>query len=180
MLLEELGVSTDERILWAAPPEQLRAVVPYNRAGARSRRLRSVLDLSPGQEVRLNPAHNCQGGSGDRASVPTLANAPLSRLPPALPAPRLLPGHCAGVPGGVPTPGPGQGHSQGEPPAARYRSECRVLCPPCTVLYCTVLYCTLLQGYLPALFAWELEIEGVTLLLGGWWLETAARGEVRL
>ena len=43
-----------------------------------------------------------------------------------------------------------------------------------------VLYCTLLQGYLPALFAWELEIEGVPLLLGGWWLETAARGEVRL
>ena len=128
MLLEELGVSTDERILWAAPPAQLRAVVPYNRAGARSRRLRSVLDLSPGQEVRLNPAHNCQGGSGDRASVPTLAHAPLSRLPPALPAPRLLSGHGAGVPGGVSTPGPGQGHSQGEPPAARYRSECRVLC----------------------------------------------------
>ena len=50
----------------------------------------------------------------------------------------------------------------------------------CTVLYCTVLYCALLQGYLPALFAWELEIEGVALLLGGWWLDTAARGEVRL
>ena len=76
MLLEELGVSTDERILWAAPPEQLRAVVPYNRAGARSRRLRSVLDLSPGQEVRLNPAHNCQGGSGDRASVPPWPTLP--------------------------------------------------------------------------------------------------------
>ena len=56
----------------------------------------------------------------------------------------------------------------------------RVTCPPCTVLYFTALYCTLLQGYLPALFAWELEIEGVPLLLGGWWLETAARGEVRL
>ena len=56
----------------------------------------------------------------------------------------------------------------------------RDTCPPCTVLYCTVLYCALLQGYLPALFAWELEIEGVALLLGGWWLDTAARGEVRL
>ena len=57
---------------------------------------------------------------------------------------------------------------------------CRVLCSRVTCPPCTVLYCTLLQGYLPALFAWELEIEGVTLLLGGWWLETAARGEVRL
>ena len=163
MLLEELGVSTDERILWAAPPVQLRAVVPYNRAGARSRRLRSVLDLSPGQEVRLNPAHNCQGGDRSRSSVHTLANAPLSRLPAALPAPHLLPDHGAGVPGGVQTPGPGQGHRQGQPPASRYKSQCWVL-----------------QGYLPALFAWELEIEGVALLLGGWWLDTAARGEVRL
>ena len=117
MLLEELGVSTDERILWAAPPVQLRAVVPYNRAGARSRRLRSVLDLSPGQEVRLNPAHNCQGGDRSRSSVSTLANVHLSRLPAALPAPHLLPDHGAGVPGGVQTPGPGQGHRQGQPPA---------------------------------------------------------------
>ena len=77
MLLEELGVSTDERILWAAPPAQLRAVVPYNRAGARSRRLRSVLDLSPGQEVRLNPAHNCQGGS----TGPGLVSTPWPMLP---------------------------------------------------------------------------------------------------
>ena len=30
---------------------------------------------------------------------------------------------------------------------------------------------------MPGLFAWELDIEGVTLLLGGWWLETSARGE---
>ena len=36
------------------------------------------------------------------------------------------------------------------------------------------------QGYLPGLFAWELDIEGVTLLLGGWWLETSARGELEV
>ena len=38
----------------------------------------------------------------------------------------------------------------------------------------------IVQGYLPGLFAWEIEIEGVTLLLGGWWLETSARGELEV
>ena len=33
---------------------------------------------------------------------------------------------------------------------------------------------------MPGLFAWEIEIEGVTLLLGGWWLETSARGELEV
>ena len=30
------------------------------------------------------------------------------------------------------------------------------------------------------MFAWEIEIEGVTLLLGGWWLETSARGQLEM
>ena len=33
---------------------------------------------------------------------------------------------------------------------------------------------------MPGLFAWEIEIEGVTLLLGGWWLETSARGQLEM
>ena len=32
------------------------------------------------------------------------------------------------------------------------------------------------RAYLPPLYGWELQLEGVTLLLGGWWLEAAARG----
>ena len=32
------------------------------------------------------------------------------------------------------------------------------------------------KTYLAQLYAWEIEVEGVTLLLGGWWLEAAARG----
>ena len=34
------------------------------------------------------------------------------------------------------------------------------------------------KTYLPQLYAWEIEVEGVTLLLGGWWLEAAARGRL--
>jgi hypothetical protein len=34
------------------------------------------------------------------------------------------------------------------------------------------------QQYDAALSGWELTIEGVTLLLGGWWLEAAARGRL--
>ena len=33
---------------------------------------------------------------------------------------------------------------------------------------------------MPALYAWEIEIEGVTLLLGGWWLKTAKTGAMEM
>ena len=32
--------------------------------------------------------------------------------------------------------------------------------------------------YSPKNGGWELKVEGVSMLLGGWWLETAVRGEV--
>ena len=34
------------------------------------------------------------------------------------------------------------------------------------------------KTYLAQLYGWEIEVEGVTLLLGGWWLEAAARGRL--
>ena len=34
------------------------------------------------------------------------------------------------------------------------------------------------RAYLPPLYGWELQLEGVTLLLGGWWLEAAQRGSL--
>ena len=34
------------------------------------------------------------------------------------------------------------------------------------------------RAYIPPLYGWELQLEGVTLLLGGWWLEAAARGHL--
>ena len=39
---------------------------------------------------------------------------------------------------------------------------------------------TLLQGFLSALYGWEIEIEGVTLLLGGWWLDTSEQGHMEM
>lgn len=111
------------------PQPVLSTLVPYNREGRRSAKVRMVLDLSKGQEIRLNPEHNCQG----------------SRQP------KLL--HVFGKSGGFDPyqivcrpPGPGEG---------------------------TV------EAYDPALSGWELTIEGVTLLLGGWWLEAAARGDLQ-
>ena len=38
----------------------------------------------------------------------------------------------------------------------------------------------MIQGYIPALYGWEIEIEGVTLLLGGWWLDTSERGGMEM
>ena len=34
------------------------------------------------------------------------------------------------------------------------------------------------KSYLAPLYGWELEVEGVTLLLGGWWSEAAKRGRL--
>ena len=72
--------------------------------------------------------------------------------------------HCSGVPGCLQTSGTGTGNSQsiGQENFRKANNDVFV------------------QGYLPGLFAWELDIEGVTLLLGGWWLETSARGELEV
>ena len=39
---------------------------------------------------------------------------------------------------------------------------------------------SVIQGYIPALYGWEIEIEGVTLLLGGWWLVTSEQGGLEM
>merc|ERR1719204_1588657 len=106
-------------------PENI-AVVPYNRDGKRSERVRMVVNLNKGTEIRLHPDHNCQG----------------SRQP------KLL--HVYGRSGGF------------EP--------FQVVCRPPGPGNGTV------EEYDPVLSGWEITIEGVTLLLGGWWLEAAKRG----
>ena len=100
----------------AVPPEE-RAAVPYDRSGRRTRGARlMVLDLRPGQAIRLNPAHNCQG-----------ARQPLFL-------------HIG----------------------AEGRREGRG-----TVV-----------GFSPSKAAWDLKVEGASMLLGGWWLQAAVRGNL--
>ena len=60
LLLEKLHLEVEEKILWKEP-SVTKVIVPYNRNGVKSDRLRMVLDLAPGTPVRLNPSHNCQG-----------------------------------------------------------------------------------------------------------------------
>lgn len=128
LLIEELSLSIDETVLWQEIPTEIRITVPYNRSGIKSQRLKTVLDMSPGKEIRLNPGHNCQG----------------SRQPSL----RHVFGNTA--------------------------QEFQVVCRPPGPGRGTV------KGYLPALYAWEIEIEGVTLLLGGWWLKTAKTGAMEM
>ena len=105
---------------------QHRAWVPYTREGERTESEDGMfLDLSPGQEVRLNYINNCQH-SGQ---------------------PALL--HIQGGQAGQ----AGQGGRQRG--GGRGRGRGRV------VKYC------------PTQRAWELELEGVKMLLGYWWLGTS-------
>ena len=60
LVLETLGLRLDEEKLWQTP-SRIRVEAPYNKIGQKSSRLRTMLDLSPGQKIRLNPYHNCQG-----------------------------------------------------------------------------------------------------------------------
>ena len=60
LVLEKLGLTLDEEKLWQTP-SRTRVEAPYNKIGQKSSRLRTMLDLSPGQKIRLNPYHNCQG-----------------------------------------------------------------------------------------------------------------------
>ena len=108
-------------------PQEMRALVPYNRQGRRAARgPRMWLDLTKGQRIRLAPDHNCQG-----ARQPVYLHIGAS-------APHVYRGS-------VRQPGPGEG----------------------TVV-----------RYSPKQCGWELQVEGVSMLLGGWWLAAAARGDV--
>ena len=60
LLVETLGLTLDEEKLWQTP-SHVRVEAPYNKIGQKSSRLKMMLDLSPGQKIRLNPYHNCQG-----------------------------------------------------------------------------------------------------------------------
>ena len=101
--------------------------VPYNAEGARFMEAgaRMVVDLSPGQEVRLHPGHNCQGCGGE-----------------------------------------GVAHiSQGE----RVREGRRVVGSLARGVGRVI-------SYSPTIRGWDLEVEGVKMVLGYWWLEDCVRG----
>ena len=104
-----------------------RMTVPYNAEGVQVTEAgpRMVVDLSPGQEVRLQPGHNCQGCGGE-------AVAHISRGEIVREGRRVVRSLARGVG--------------------------RVI------------------SYSPTTRAWELELEGVKMLLGYWWLEDCARG----
>ena len=84
-----------------------------------------MVDLSPGQEIRLHPGHNCQGSGGE--AVSHISQGELVREG------RRVVGSLA-------------------------RGTGRVI------------------SYSPTTRAWDLEIEGVNMRLGYWWLEDCARG----
>ena len=104
-----------------------KACVPYTAEGVQVTEAgpRMVVDLSPGQEIRLQPGHNCQGCGAEAVS------------------------HI----------------SRGE----RVREGRRVVASLARGLGRVI-------SYSPTTRAWELEVEGVKMLLGYWWLEDCARG----
>ena len=104
-----------------------KACVPYTAEGVQVMEAgpRMVVDLSPGQEIRLQPGHNCQGCGAEAVS------------------------HI----------------SRGE----RVREGRRVVTSLTRGLGRVI-------SYSPTTRAWELEVEGVKMLLGYWWLEGCARG----
>ena len=108
----------------AGRPEE-RVLVPYDGTGRRSRGRLMVLDLRPGQAIRLNPGHNCQG-----ARQPAFLHIGAESRE----------GRREGR-----QPGPGRG---------------RVV------------------GFSHSKAAWDLMVEGVAMVLGGWWLLAAVRGNL--
>ena len=59
-LADHLNLEVTEEVLFSVSPP-CSAIVPYNRQGKRSDRIRMELQLEEGAEVRLSPDHNCQG-----------------------------------------------------------------------------------------------------------------------
>jgi len=104
-------------------------VVPYNRKGKRSKSVRMWLDLSPWQEIRLNPKYNCRHKSKE---------------------PRLL--YVYGQSGG-------------------FEPFQTVSIAPGSGVGTVEMYDKVLSG-------WEITIDGITLLLEGWWLQAAVRGNL--
>jgi len=123
-LLTSLKMSMDSCPIVQIP--ESRVLVPYTRTGKKSETIKTCLDLSKGQRIRLNMDHNCQG-----AKQPVYMHIGAKE-------PHVYRGQ-------VRQPGPGEGH------VVRYSPK---------------------QG------GWELQVEGVSMLLGGWWVEAAMRGKV--
>ena len=102
-----------------------------DREGLRSSTKTTLLNLQPGQRVRLSPAHNCQG-SGQAKLRHILRPEPerTGRVLSAVQRQRRVVG------------------------------EGRVV------------------RFSPLQAAWELELEGVKMLLGSWWMNAAIKGSV--
>jgi len=105
-------------------PTVTKALIPYDKNGKRSHTVKTYLDLSNNQKIRLSPNHNCQGAK-QPGYLHIGATSPYRYRD------------------SVRQPGPGHGH---------------------------------VVGYSQRQGGWQLQIEGASMLLGGWWLEAAARG----
>ena len=103
---------------------QHQAMVPYDREGRQSTSSLMSLNLTPGQKIRLNTNHNCQG-AGQPAKL-----------------------HI--------------GHGE-------FVTEKGKIYQRSTGVGRIVRYCSTQRG-------WELEVEGVKMMLGLWWLQDAVRG----
>ena len=133
LLLQALDLSQTSPSLGL--PAQHRARVRYNRDGLRSGDKTTVLDLSPGQRIRLAASHNCQESG----------QAKLRHI--LRPEPELARG--------------------GRVLSAVQRTR-RVVGEGRVVKFS------------PVQSAWQLEVEGVNMLLGTWWLQAAIHGTLEI
>ena len=109
------------------------ARVRYDREGRRSDSKTTVLNLNPGQRVRLSSLHNCQGSAQTKLRHILRPEPELERTGRVLSAVQR------------------QRRAVGEGRVVRFS---------------------------PLQAAWELELEGVKMLLGTWWMNAAINGSV--
>ena len=131
------------------------------------------LDFSKGQRVRLNPSHNCQVDIIFCLDPDDLDHDPL--------VVRKLGSLCTS------TSGPRSLTHTGEPITAQCRGH--VTCLGQSEHYMELI-CTRgsvrqpgagegsVVRYSPKHGGWDIKIDGVMMLLGGWWLEAASRGQL--
>ena len=128
LLLQALSVPTSPGpvCLQCGPGHSAR--VRYDRQGVRSLTKTTVLNLSPGQRLRLSPAHNCQGSAQLKLRHILRPEPELEKAGRVLSAVQRQ---------------------------RRVVGEGRVV------------------RFSPVQAAWELELEGVKMLLGTWWMNAA-------
>ena len=130
LLLEALSVpaSPGPACLQCGPGNSHSARVRYDRQGVRSHTKTTLLNLNPGQRIRLSHAHNCQGSAQLKLRHILRPEPELEKAGRVLSAVQRQ---------------------------RRVVGEGRVV------------------RFSPVQAAWELELEGVKMLLGTWWMNAA-------